>query len=34
MTAGKARTAKAGAGKKVGKGEAVIKKGITILLDL
>ena len=34
VTAGKARTAEASAGKKVGKGETVTKKGITTLLDL
>ena len=34
VTAGKARTAEAGAGKKAGKGEAVTKKGITTLLEL
>ena len=34
VTAGKAGIAKAGAGKKAGKGEAVTKKDITILLDL
>ena len=34
VTAGKAGTAKARAGKKVGKGEAVTKKGLTTLLEL
>ena len=34
VTAGKAGTAEAGAGKKAGKGEAVTKKGIITLLEL